>query len=73
MYNSDEEAVILAQRGDKAAEEYLLNKYSSLAKAIAARFFLFGGDGEDLVQEGMVGLYSAINTYNPESKSVFST
>ena len=73
MYSSDEEAVLLSQKGDKTAEEYVLNKYSSLAKAIAARFFLFGGDCEDLVQEGMVGLYSAINSYNGESKSAFST
>ena len=73
MYSSDEEAVLLSQKGDKTAEEYVLNRYSSLAKAIAARFFLFGGDCEDLVQEGMVGLYSAINSYNGESKSAFST
>ncbi len=59
---TDEELVIAA-RGDKNAQEYILNKYKSLVKAIAARFFLHGGEPEDLVQEGMVGLYSAVNTF----------
>ena len=69
---TDEELVLLARNGDKAAEEQILNKYFSLAKAIAARFFLYGGESEDLVQEGMVGLCSAINTF-AENKSNFST
>lgn len=61
---TDEELVLSAKSGNKEAEERLLNKYSPLVKAIAARFFLVGGESEDLVQEGMVGLYSAINGYN---------
>lgn len=60
---TDEEKVISAQNGNKAVEEELLYKYSALVKSIAGRFFLFGGETEDLAQEGMVGLYSAINTY----------
>ena len=69
---TDEESVISARGGDKSAEEQLLNKYSPLAKAIAARFFLSGGETEDLVQEGMVGLYSAIYSFDKGSAS-FST
>lgn len=61
---TDEELVLSAKGGNKGAEECLLNKYSPLVKAIAARFFLVGAESEDLVQEGMVGLYSAINGYN---------
>lgn len=60
---TDEELIILSRRGDKAAQEELLNKYSDMVQAVAARFFLHGGENEDLVQEGMVGLYSAINSY----------
>ena len=60
---TDEELIILSRRGDKAAQEELLNKYSGMVQAVAARFFLHGGENEDLVQEGMVGLYSAINSY----------
>ena len=69
---TDEELVLSAKNGDKEAEELLLNKYSPLVKAIAARFFLAGGENEDLVQEGMVGLYSAINGYNKAGAN-FST
>ncbi len=57
-----ENPVVLA-RTDKAAQERLLNEYTPLVKAIAARFFLHGGEQDDLVQEGMVGLYSAINNF----------
>lgn len=60
---TDEEYVFLARGGDKAAEERLLNKYTSLVKAIAARFFLSGGESEDLEQEGMVGLYFALGSF----------
>ncbi len=60
---TDEERALSAQSGDKEAEENLLNKYTPLVKAISARFFLAGGESEDLIQEGMVGLYSAINGY----------
>lgn len=69
---TDEENVFFARDGDKTAEARLLNKYSSLAKAIAARFFLSGGEAEDLVQEGMVGLYSAIYSFDKGAAS-FST
>ncbi|MBD5632404.1 MAG: sigma-70 family RNA polymerase sigma factor [Clostridia bacterium] len=60
---TDEETALLAQGGDKSAEKLLLEKYNSLVKAIAARFFLCGGESEDLEQEGMCGLFSAINSF----------
>lgn len=60
---TDEQYVLSARGGDKTAEAWLLNKYTPLAKAVAARFFLCGGESEDLFQEGMVGLYSAIGSY----------
>lgn len=69
---TDEESVFAAQSGDKGEEERLLNKYSPLVKSVAARFFLAGGESEDLEQEGMVGLYSAINGYSAGSAN-FST
>ena len=61
---TDEELILSARGGDKAAEESILNKYTPLVKSVAARFFLSGGESEDLIQEGMVGLYSAINGYS---------
>lgn len=61
---TDEELILSARGGDKAAEESILNKYTPLVKSVAARFFLNGGESEDLIQEGMVGLYSAIGGYS---------
>lgn len=67
---TDEEWVALAQKGDKSAEEHILKKYAPFAGSIANSFFSCSGR-EDLVQEGMVGLYSAIGSYN--GKAGFST
>lgn len=60
---TDEELIIKLRKGDKSLEAELLNKYLPLVKSVAARFFLCGGETEDLVQEGMFGLYSAINGF----------
>ena len=60
----DEALVVLAQKGDKQAMESVLTRYSGLVKGCARRFFLMGGETEDLIQEGMVGLYAAITDYN---------
>ncbi|MDE6585784.1 MAG: sigma-70 family RNA polymerase sigma factor [Clostridia bacterium] len=59
---TDEELVVSA-RVDASAMDGLLKKYTPMVKGICARFFLHGGESEDLEQEGMVGLYSAINTF----------
>ena len=60
---SDEELALVCQRGDKAAWEELYKRYKPRVLAIARRFFLCGGETEDLVQEGMCGLYSAVNGF----------
>jgi RNA polymerase sporulation-specific sigma factor len=60
---SDEQLVLQFQSGDKSAGETLLVRYKSKVLATARRFFLFGGETEDLVQEGMLGLYSAMVNY----------
>lgn len=60
---TDEEVVLLCQRGDKAAWEELFTRYKPRVLKIARRFFLSGGETEDLVQEGMCGLYSAVNGF----------
>lgn len=69
---TDEELALAARGGDKTAEDTLLKRYVPLVKMIAGRFFLSGGESEDLVQEGMVGLFSSINGYEP-SGATFST
>ena len=61
---SDEALVKRAQGGDREATEKLLRRHMNLVLARARQFFLAGGDTDDLVQEGMIGLYSAINEYD---------
>lgn len=63
---SDEELVSRAQKGDGAATEELLERYKHVVRARARGFFLAGGETEDLIQEGMVGLYEAITAYDVE-------
>lgn len=70
---TDEQLIISARGGNKNAQSELLNKYSPLAKAISAGFFISGATDEDLFQEGMVGLYSAIGGYDSGSGANFST
>ncbi len=68
---TDEEAVWLAQQGDVGATEYLLDKYKSLVKARARAYFLIGADREDIIQEGMIGLYKAIRDFKEDKQANF--
>ena len=67
----DEEAVALAQSGDGAALEHLLNKYKNFVRTKARSYFLIGADHEDIVQEGMIGLYKAIRDFKSEKLTSF--
>ena len=67
----DEELVLMAQYGDDAAQEYLLDKYKSLVRAKSRAYFLIGADSEDIIQEGMIGLYKAVRDYNEEKNASF--
>ena len=69
----DEEIVLLGRRGDKNATEFLINKYKSLVKAKAKTYFLIGADREDVVQEGMIGLYKATRDYQRDKSMAFKT
>lgn len=68
---SDEALCIRAQQGEAAATEELLLRYKNAVRARARRFFLDCGEPDDLVQEGMIGLYNAIGAYNSESGKRF--
>ena len=72
-YNAmtDEQVVRLAQDTDSRALEYLLNKYKNFVRTKARSYFLIGADHEDIVQEGMIGLYKAIRDYKEEKLSSF--
>lgn len=68
---ADEELALLAQNGNDEALEYLLNKYKNFVRSKARSYFLIGADHEDIVQEGMIGLYKAIRDFKPEKLSSF--
>ena len=67
----DEEVVVLAQNGDGQALAYLLNKYKNFVRSKARSYFLIGADHEDIVQEGMIGLYKAIRDFQPSRLASF--
>lgn len=68
---TDEEVVRICHEGDPLAEEYLLDKYKNFVRSKARSYFLVGADHEDIVQEGMIGLYKAVRDYRPEKLSSF--
>ena len=68
---SDEQVVEMSHQGDVSAEEYLLDKYKNFVRSKARSYFLVGADHEDIVQEGMIGLYKAIRDYRPDKLSSF--
>lgn len=68
---TDEDVVQLAQQANGAALEYLLNKYKNFVRAKAHSYFLIGADHEDIVQEGMIGLYKSIRDYRLDKQKSF--
>ncbi len=68
---SDEDIVALCRTGDSVAVEFLLNKYKNFVRSKARSYFLIGADHEDIVQEGMIGLYKAIRDFRPEKLASF--
>ena len=67
----DEELIDSARDGNENALEYLLKKYRSFVRAKARSYFLIGADREDIIQEGMIGLYKAIKDFNEDKLSSF--
>ncbi|MDO4540265.1 MAG: RNA polymerase sporulation sigma factor SigH [Syntrophomonadaceae bacterium] len=68
---TDEEIVALAQQDDQAAVEYLVDKYKNFVRAKARSYFLIGADREDIIQEGMIGLFKAIRDFRLEKQTSF--
>lgn len=67
----DHYLIALAKQGSPDAYDRLVKRYHSFVRLKASSYFLIGGDGEDLIQEGLVGLYKAIRDYRPERESSF--
>ena len=64
---------ILDARTDQKAMESVLSEYKPLVTSISRRYFLVGAEPEDLVQEGMIGLYKAIQTFDESKQASFKT
>lgn len=67
----DDVLVEFARNGDSAALEYLINKYKNFVRAKARSYFLIGADHEDIVQEGMIGLYKAVRDFKGDKLASF--
>jgi len=67
----DEEIVEDARKGDRQALEFLIHKYKNFVRAKARSYFLIGADREDIIQEGMIGLYKAIRDFRSDKLSSF--
>ncbi len=70
---SDEELAVASQKGDASACEILLDRYKGTVREIARAYFLIGADGDDVIQEGMIGLYKAVLGYDAERDASFGT
>lgn len=70
---SDETLCAMASEGDREAEELLVTRYNQLVRVCARPYFLAGGDSEDLIQEGMIGLLSAVRGFDPNREAGFRT
>ena len=69
----DEELVALIHQGDNDAYDYLIHKYRLFVRARASSYFLQGADREDIIQEGMIGLFKAIRDYKKEKLNSFKS
>lgn len=69
--STDEDIVDAVRHGDSLALEYLINKYKNFVRAKARSYFLIGADREDIVQEGMIGLYKAIRDFRGDKLASF--
>ena len=69
----DEELIFRFKQGETEILDYLMEKYKNMVRKKARAMFLIGGDNEDLIQEGMIGLFKAVRDYQPEKEASFQT
>lgn len=68
---TDEDLILALRSGEKEITDYLMNKYKNLVRKKAKALYLIGGDTDDLIQEGMIGLFKAVRDYQPDKDSSF--
>lgn len=69
---SDEEIAVMASNGDSEATDFLLCKYMDFVRSKTRGYFLIGADTEDIIQEGMIGLFKAVRDFNLEINTSFA-
>ena len=69
----DEELIEQLRNGDEKIMDFILDKYKPLVRKKANTMYLIGGDTDDLIQEGMIGLFKAVRDYNPQKEASFFT
>ena len=70
---SDEELIMRFRAGETSIEDYLMEKYKGLVRQKARAMFLIGGETDDLIQEGMIGLFKAVRDFQPGREAAFAT
>ena len=70
---SDEELIVRLRDGEGSITEYLMNKYKNLVRSKAKSMYILGADSEDLIQEGMIGLFKALRDYDSGRDASFLT
>lgn len=75
QYNNltDEQIISQIKQGDEKALAYILEKYKELVNMKVGKYFMIGAEREDIVQEGMIGLFKAIKSFNPEKQNTFKS
>ena len=71
--STDEELILRLRDGEAEITEYLMNKYKNLVRMKASSMFILGADTEDLIQEGMIGLFKALRDYDAGRDASFAT
>ena len=70
---TDKELIRRLRAGDASVTDYIMDKYKNLVRKEAKAMYLLGGDNDDLIQEGMIGLFKAIRDYDVEQETSFAT
>ena len=70
---TDEEIIKEIRNGDKQALTYLMNKYKEIVNLKVGKYYMVGAEKEDIIQEGLIGLFKAIKTFNAEKNNTFKT
>ena len=69
----DEDLIRKIKSGDNNALDYLLKKYQEVVNMKVSRYFIIGAEKEDIIQEGLIGLYKAIKSFDPEKQNSFKS